>query len=234
MRAGIGLAAEIDQVDLGEGVAEEVGPEALELFDGVCGVEGAGGFGGCRSQIGEVLRYGFGCGVGGGVGGVDDGEGVVERGEGAVDGGFEERVVGAAEEERLGVGGFGESFLQVDLEDFVGDGVVDPAFFDERDEEGAGFFGGLEAERGEGVRVGVGLDGGGGGQDEDVGCLIGMLWRFGQNAGVLRCAQNDNIIIWGGCGEDGNLGGLGWWRFFPRPKRGTLRQAQGRLWGTHV
>ena len=51
-----------------------------------------------------------GGGVGGGLGGVDDGEGVVEGGEGAADGGFEEWVVGAAEEEGLGVGGFGQGF----------------------------------------------------------------------------------------------------------------------------
>ena len=62
------LAAEVDQVDFGEGVAEEVGAEALEFFDGVGGVEGAGGFGGCRSEIGEVGGYGFGRGVGCGVG----------------------------------------------------------------------------------------------------------------------------------------------------------------------
>ena len=54
--------------------------------------------------------------------------------------GLEERVVGAAEEEGFGVGGFGEGFGEVDAEDFVGDGVVDPAFFDQRDEEWAGFF----------------------------------------------------------------------------------------------
>ena len=93
-----------------------------------------------------------------------------------MDGGFEQRVVGAAEEERLGVGGFGQGFLQVDFQDFVGDGVVDPAFFYERDEEGAGFFGGLEAEGGEGVGVGVGLDGGGGGEDEDR--FFWGLWCF--------------------------------------------------------
>ena len=64
--------------------------------------------------------------------------------------------------------GFGEGFGEIDFQDFVGDGVVDPAFFDERDEEGAGFFGGFEAEGVEGVGVGVGLDGGCGGEDEDV------------------------------------------------------------------
>jgi hypothetical protein len=47
--------------------------------------------------------------------------------------------------------------------------VVDPALFDERDEEGAGFFVGFAVEGVEGAGVGVGLDGGLGGQDEDLG-----------------------------------------------------------------
>ena len=64
--------------------------------------------------------------------------------------------------------GGGEGFGEVDPEDFVGDGVVDPAFFDQGDEERAGFFVGFEVEGVEGVGVGVGLDGGGGGEDEDV------------------------------------------------------------------
>jgi hypothetical protein len=54
--------------------------------------------------------------------------------------------VGAAEEEGLRRGRGGEGFGEVDLENFVGDGVVDPAFFDQGDEEGAGFLVGFEAE----------------------------------------------------------------------------------------
>ena len=46
-----------------------------------------------------------GYGVGGGLGGVDDGERVVEGGEDAADGGFEKRVVGAAQEQGLGCRG---------------------------------------------------------------------------------------------------------------------------------
>ena len=101
---------------------------------------------------------------------------MVELGEGALDERLEQRVVGAAEEEGLGVGGFGEGFVEVDAEDFGGDGVVDPALFDQRDEEGAGLFGGGEAEGVEGVGVGVGLDGGGGGEDED--WWVEVWWRF--------------------------------------------------------
>ena len=46
--------------------------------------------------------------------------------------------------------------------------MVDPAFFYQGDEEGAGLFVGCEAEGVEGVGVSVGLDGGLGGEDEDV------------------------------------------------------------------
>ena len=109
-----------------------------------------------------------GYGVGGGLGRVDDGEGVTEGGEGAVDGGLEEGVVGAAEEQGLGCGGGGEGFGQVDFQDFIGDGVVGPALFYQRDQERAGLFVGFQAEGVEGVGVGAGLDGGGGGEDEDV------------------------------------------------------------------
>ncbi len=79
----------------------------------------------------------------------------------------------------------GECFGQVDFEDFVGDGVVDPAFFDKGNEEGAGFFGGFEVEGVEGVGVGVGLDGGGGGEDQyldsgstGAGCESGLSPGF--------------------------------------------------------
>ena len=114
---------------------------------------------------GEVGRYGM-CG---GPGRVDDVHGVVEGVQGGFDEGFEERVVGAAQQESVGVGGFGQGFEKVDAEDFGGDGVVDPTFFYQGDEEGAGFLGCGQAEGGQGVEVGVGLDGRRGGQDENVG-----------------------------------------------------------------
>jgi len=95
--------------------------------------------------------------------------GVVELGQGAFDERLEQRVVGAAEEQGLGVGGFGESFVEVDAKDFGGDVVVDPAFFYQRDEQRTGFFRGGEADGVEGFGVGAGLGGGGGGEDEDLG-----------------------------------------------------------------
>jgi hypothetical protein len=78
-------------------LAEKIGAEALEFFDGVCGVEGAGGFC-CGGEAGEVLGDQGGCGLSGGFGRVDDFEGMVESCESAADGRLEEWVVGASEE----------------------------------------------------------------------------------------------------------------------------------------
>ena len=109
-----------------------------------------------------------------------------------------EGVVGAAQQEGVGAGGFGEGFEEVDAEDFGGDGVVDPAFFYQWDEEGAGFFGGGEAEGGEGLVVGVGLDCGCGGEDEDVG----FLWIL-RGCVFIRSGAfiGDVGLIFGGLGS---------------------------------
>ena len=152
---------------------------------GLCGA-----FGGVRSRWAATAS---GCGLCG----VDDGEWVVEGGEGAADCGLEEWVVGAAEQEGLGVGGFGEGFGEVDAEDFVGDGVVGPAFFDEGDEEGAGFFVGFEVEGFEGSGVGVGLDCRGGGEDEDLGGDLG--WSIPSprvGSWVSQWLRDDGAVLW--------------------------------------
>ncbi len=148
-------------------MAEEMGAKLLEFLDGVGGVEGAGWWWG--SCLGAGFEAG-GYGVGGGLGGVDDSERVAEVGEGLLEERTEKGVVGAAEEQGGEGGAFPEGFGEVDASDLAGDGMVDPALFDEGDEQGAGFFGGGDAEAGEGLGVGVGLDGGGGGEDEDLGC----------------------------------------------------------------
>ena len=48
----------------------------------------------------------------------------------------------AAENKRVGIepfsGGFGGQLVQVDVDDFGGDGVVGPAFFDQWNEQRAG------------------------------------------------------------------------------------------------
>jgi len=170
--AGSSLAPKVDEVYFGDRLAEKVGAEALEFFDGVGGVEGAGGFG-VAGAIGKLPGYEGGGGASGRVGGVDDGEWVADGIEGAMDGLFYEGVVGASEQKGLGRGGGGQGFGEVDLQDVVGDGMVGPAFFDKRDEKGAGLFAGFEAERVESVGVGVGLDRGGGGEDEDVVWAVG-------------------------------------------------------------
>lgn len=160
----IALAAKVKEVNFVEGVAEEAGAEALEFFDRIGGVEA----GGCRFG-GGVGGEVFGYPGGGGGGGVDDVHGVVEFGEGPLDKGLEQRVMGAAKEQGLGVRGFGEGFVEIDAEDFGRHVVVDPAFFYKRYEQGAGFFDGGEADCVQGFGVGVGLGGGRGGKDENGG-----------------------------------------------------------------
>ncbi len=189
----MGSAAKVDEVDLGEWLTEELGAQAGELLYGVGGVEGAGGGPG----FGDGLRGGglgrpevCGYGVCGGLGRVDDGEGVVEVGEGLLKDAGEEGVVGAAEKEGGEGRVLGEGFGEVDAGDIAGDGVVDPALFDQGDEEGAGLFDGVEAKVLEGVEVGVGLDGGGGGEDEDGGpggggSACGRAGGGGQGGAVL-------------------------------------------------
>ena len=69
-------------------------------------------------------------GAGAIFGGVDEGDG----GAGDFgDGGFEEGVVGAAEDE--GVDAFGEQRFEVAREDLVGHRVVEQTFLDERNEK---------------------------------------------------------------------------------------------------
>ncbi len=55
---------------------------------------------------------------------------------------------------------------KIDAGDLFGDGMVDPALFDERDEQGAGLLEGAQAVGGAGAGVGVALHGGFGGEDE--------------------------------------------------------------------
>ena len=158
----IALAAQVEQGNFAEWLVEKGGPEALELFDGVGGVELASGC--CAGGVGREVRSDAG---GGGRCGVDDGHGVVQLGENALDERLEQRIVGATKDEGARVGCFGQSFGEVDTQDLGGDGMIDPTLFDQRDEERAGFFCGDKAEAIERMGVGVGLDGGSGGKYED-------------------------------------------------------------------
>src|ERR1700757_1670063 len=71
-----------------------------------------------------------------------------------------------------GGSGAGE-FAEVDSDDGIGDVVVDPAFFDKRDEQWTGFLVGAEVVRGACSPVGVALHGGVGADDEDVASFGG-------------------------------------------------------------
>lgn len=68
--------------------------------------------------------------LGRGSSGIDDDERVVEGGEGAANCRLEEWIVRATEQKGSCVRGLVQGFGQVDAEDFISDGVVDPAFFD--------------------------------------------------------------------------------------------------------
>ena len=89
--------------------------------------------------------------AGGGVGGVDDAHGVTHVAKRGLDEGLEKRIVGATEQQDRGIGSLGEGFEEIDVQHLERDGdlrgIDEPAFFDERDEEGAGLFGGSETER---------------------------------------------------------------------------------------
>ena len=89
--------------------------------------------------------------------------------------GFQQRIVGAAEHEGVGVQalgrGFGAEFFEVNTYDLLGHGMIGPAFFDEGDKKRAGFLESAKAMGLAGGGVGVALNGGIGGDDENVAGL---------------------------------------------------------------
>ncbi len=142
-------ASEVDELDVADRLAEEAGAELAKFCHRVGGEEAGswrkqmvGGSVSDRCQRGSCRS----TSAGSGFGGVDD----VRRlaGPKSGDGGFddlaEQRVVSAAEHDRVGVeSGFGSllmQFREIDSDDFGGDGMVDPALFDQRDQQGAGLF----------------------------------------------------------------------------------------------
>jgi len=130
---------------------EEERRHAAELFDGIGYVEAEGWRAVGWSRV--ELRS---CGVGGGFGGVHDGD--VRRGD-AAQKRFDQRVVRASENEDVGFScRAAHGFSQIDPGDLFGDRVLDPSFFNEGDEQRAGFFEGCEASAGESALVGVTAD----------------------------------------------------------------------------
>ena len=191
-------ATEVDELDVAYGAAEEAGAEALEFFDGVGGEESEdwirrGRLGWCAEVAAEIHDEL----VGRGFGGVDD----LHPGRNcAFDDRLEEWIVGASEDESVGVhalgDGLGAELFEVDAHDFsrdgrlrcrrlglrrirfIGRGRGKPSFFDEGDEKGAGFLEGAKAVGLASGGVGMAVYGGIGGDDEDVsrfGCSVGGL-----------------------------------------------------------
>jgi len=161
------LAAEIDEVDFCHGLAEKAGAESLELLNGVGGIEAAGRVCG-GIEFGKAFGNQACCGACRSICRVDDGEGMANGRECAVDGRFDEGIVGAAKKKGLGRWSGGEGFGQIDSEDLLGNGVVSPAFFYERNQKRAGLFIRLHANSSERMRVRMRLDGGRGRQDQDM------------------------------------------------------------------
>lgn len=200
MESSPGGGFEINEFDVVDGLSEEAAAEAAEFFGRVRCEEARRRWsrdGGRQMDGGGDLR-------GGDFGGVDDVDRLGERGFNLA---TQERVVCAAEQESVrverGFACLGEQLRKIDAQDFAGDGVVDPTFFDERDEQWAGFFDGVEAAFGAGGGVGVAFDGGGGGDDHDVS---GVGVGFGGVGAGFNDAEYGN---WGGGADvvEGERGG---------------------------
>lgn len=181
------LAAEVNELYFAYWAAEETGAEAFEFFDGIgseavdlgwmvvaCAV---GGFG----LAVEHTRGGFGSGFGG----VDD---IHACGYRAFDQRTQERIVGTPEDEGVRIEAVGSGlrgeFVDVDTDDFVGDLVAGPSFFDEGNQQRAGFLKSTQILSGAGGLVGVALHGGVGGDDQNVA-------GFGCGAGCFGSGFND-------------------------------------------
>lgn len=124
------------------GPAKETRTEPLELVDGVGGeAMDLGWLTGIITELSlssavDQANSRIRCGLGR----VDDGD--ASRG-GALDERAQQRVMGAAEDKGIGAhaisGGSAGEFAKVDADYGVSDMVVDPAFFDQRDEQRASF-----------------------------------------------------------------------------------------------
>ena len=108
----------------------------------------------------------------------------------------------AAEDQRVGVQvgdcGVFLQIVEVDADNLRGDclagGVFGPAFFDERDEQGAGALDAVEAEGAAGFGVGVAVDGGIGGDDEDVTGFGGSAGRGGSGLDDAENGDGDCFL----------------------------------------
>jgi hypothetical protein len=146
-------------VDFVDFAIEEEWRHATELLYGICDVEAEG-----WRTVGSSRVEMCACGLGGGFGGVHDGD--VGRGD-AAQKRLDQRVMRASENEDVGFSCRApHCFGQIDSGDLLGDRVLDPSFFDEGDEQRAGFFESCEASAGESALVGMTADGRFGAEDD--------------------------------------------------------------------
>ena len=181
-------AAEVDQFDLADGRPRKRDPRRSNFSTesvaknrriGSAGV----GFRRC-AEVATQMHHEF---VGRGFGGVDDPH---VRRDNALDEWPEQRVVGAAEDQRVRIEalrcGLGVEFVEIDADDFGGDGMVGPAFLNERNQKRTGFLEGAQALGAAGCSVGVALYRGVGCDDEDVAGLARLCGQPARRARSLR------------------------------------------------
>src|SRR5450631_607765 len=162
------LATEIDQLDVSSGAPKEPGTEALELLYRVR--REAANFGVRKSRLcceaaAELVLSHF----RGGLGGVDDADAIRDRG---FDQGAQERVVRAAQDERVWIEarglGFGVQLVEIDADDLGGDWVIGPALFNKGYEQRTGFLDGPKALCLAGGQISVAVHGGVSGDHQNV------------------------------------------------------------------
>ena len=104
-------------------------------------------------------------GAGGGFGGVDNAH---VRRRHAMQQRLEQRIVGAAEDQNVRVvEAIGEGLTQINPSDLLGDGMLHPSFFDQRNQQRTSFLPRVEAAGLESFPVGVAADGSLGPDDHD-------------------------------------------------------------------
>ena len=111
--------------------------------------------------------------------------------------------------------GFGVQLVEIDADDFGGDGMIGPALFDQGNEQGAGFLDGAQALGVAGGGVGVALHGGVGGDDQHVAGAGGGAGGGGAGLDDAEDGNGDGVLngvegqgAGGVAGDDEELGAL--------------------------
>jgi len=93
---------------------------------------------------------------------------------------LDQRIVSAAEQQHVGIASvIGECFRQINLRHLLGDRMVYPAFFDQRNEQRASLLAHRDVASLEGAPVGMAADGGIGADDDHVPLPAGRRRRVG-------------------------------------------------------